>query len=120
MRMYSVTEQFVKWLSYNGYAASTYPPRVGDEFVTVERTGGNVVDMVDHPEIAIQTWALTEARAEEMAIAIRDALLLGGKPHGVHGVAVDSGPYPFWDESTGRPRYQIALVCASYLIESNN
>ena len=115
--MYSVTEQFVKWLSDNGYAASTYPPRYGDEFVTVERTGGSVVDMVDHPEIAIQTWAMTEARAEEMSIEIRNALLLGSLPYGVHHVAVDAGPYPFWDESTGKPRYQIALICASYLID---
>ena len=115
--MYSVTEQFIKWLDDNDYSASTYPPKSGDEFVTVERTGGAVVDMVDHPEIAIQTWAQTEVRAEEMATNIRDLLLLDSLPHGVHHVAVDSGPYPFWDDYTGMPRYQIALTCASYLTE---
>ena len=115
--VYSVTEQFVKWLADNGYAASTYPPKSGDEFVTVERTGGYVEDMVDHPMIAIQTWAQDEPKAEEMAIEIRDSLLLGSLPHGVHHVAVNSGPYPFWDESTRLPRYQMALECASYLTE---
>jgi len=115
--VYSITEQFVKWLSAKGYAASTYPPKTGDEFVTVERTGGTVVDMVDHPSMAIQTWAETEARAEEMAIAIRDSLLLEGLPYGVHHVDVNSGPYPFWDDSTGKPRYQIALDCVSYLTD---
>lgn len=115
MRMYSVTEQFVNWLSAKGYAASTYPPKTGDEFVTVERTSGGVTDMVDRPEITIQTWAQTEARAEEIAIAIRDALLLESLPYGVHHVSVNAGPYPFWDESTRLPRYQIVLNCASYL-----
>lgn len=114
---YSVTEQFVKWLAAQGYTASTYPPVSGDEFVTVERTGGGVVDMVDHPSIAIQAWAVTEARAEEMANAIRDLLLLGSLPYGVHHVTVDSGPYPFWDEDTRLPRYQLALDCTSYLTD---
>ena len=117
IRVYSVTEEFIAWLTANGYTASTYPPKTGDEFVTVERTGGSVVDMVDRPEIAIQTWAESEARAEEMANEIRSLLLLGSLPYGVHHVAVDSGPYPFWDDFTGKPRYQIALVCASYLTD---
>lgn len=115
--MYSITEQFVTWLSDNGYAASTYPPKTGNEFVTVERTGGAVVDLVDYPEIAVQAWAVSEARAEEIAIAIRDALLIGSLPYGVHSCAVESGPYPFWDEDTGMPRYQLVLSCASYLID---
>ena len=108
--MYSITEQVVTWLSSLGYAASTYPPsNAPDEFVTVERTGGGVVDMVDHPIIAVQAWASTEARAEELATAIRNEALTSSKPAGVHRMGVDSGPYPFWDESTGKPRYQVVF-----------
>ena len=116
-RLYSITEQFIKWLGLQGYAASTYPPKTGNEFVTVERTGGAVTDMVDYPEIAIQAWAVSEARAEEIAIAIRDALLIGSLPYGVHSCAGESGPYPFWDEDTTMPRYQLVLSCVSYLID---
>ena len=115
--MYSVIQQFVTWLSDNGYQASSYPPKTGNEFVTVERTGGGVVDMVDRPSIAIQTWAKTETRAEEMANEIKELLMLGTLPYGVHHVSIDSGPYPFWDESTRLPRYQIALDCVSYLTD---
>ena len=115
--LYSITEQFVTWLSDNGYAASTYPPKTGTEFVTVERTGGSVTDMVDRPSIAIQAWAKTPTRAEEMANEIRELLLLGSLPYGVHSARIDSGPYPFWDEQTKLPRYQIALICASYLTD---
>lgn len=107
--MYSITEELVKWLDSLGYEASTYPPKTGDEFVTVERTGGGVVDMVDHPIMAVQTWAKAETRAEEMANEIRLAALAGALPYGVHRMAVNAGPYPFWDESTGLPRYQVVF-----------
>ena len=107
--MYSITEQFVAWLDGLGYAASTYPPADDTEFVTVERTGGYVADMVDHAGIAIQAWAQTAPRAEEMANGIRNAALIGPLPRGVHRIEVNSGPYAFWDESTRLPRYQIAL-----------
>ena len=107
--MYSITEQFVAWLDGLGYAASTYPPSSGTEFVTVERTGGYVADMVDHPSMAVQTWAADEPRAEEMANTIRNAAVIGPLPYGVTKIEVNSGPYPFWDESTRLPRYQIAL-----------
>lgn len=116
--MYSVTEAVINWLTDKGYTASTYPRRdATPPFVTVERTGGYVADLVDHPSIAIQTWAETEAEAEEMIILIRDALLLGDRPKGVHHVSVNSGAYPFWDEDTRYPRYQIALDLTAQLTE---
>lgn len=107
--MYSITEQFVIWLNELGYRASTYPPESGNEFVTVERTGGSVTDMVDHPTIAIQAWAKTETRAEEIILEIRDEALLSSMPDGVNSIFVNAGPYPFWDEYTRLPRYQIVF-----------
>lgn len=115
--MYSITEEFVRWLDGLGYAASTYPPVDGDEFVTVERTGGGVVDLVDHPMIAVQTWAQTEPRAEEMATAIRNAALLSIRPDGVTNISVNSGAYPYWDESTRMPRYQIVFDVTCQLVD---
>lgn len=107
--MYSVTEEFIIWLSALGYDASTYPPKDGDEFVTIERTGGGVVDMVDHPMIAVQAWAKSEPRAAEMADDIRFKAVTGELPRGVHRIDVNSGPYSFWDESTRLPRYQVVF-----------
>lgn len=115
--MYSITEQFVRWLNGLGYRASTYPPKSGDEFVTVERTGGAAVDMADYPMIAVQTWAKTPTRAEEMANNIRLSALVGPYPFGVHGIQVNSGPYAFWDESTRLPRYQVVFDVACQLVE---
>lgn len=115
--MYSITEEFVKWLASLGYAASTYPPADGTEFVTVERTGGDVADLVDHPMMAVQAWAQTEPRAEEMAVAIRNAALLSTRPVGVTRIDVNAGPYPFWDESTRMPRYQVVFDVTCQLID---
>lgn len=115
---YSVTEQFVAWLETLGYDASTYPPASGDEFVTVERTGGRAENLVDYPTMAVQTWAKTEARAEQMATDIRNAALTGSKPYGVASIRVNSGAYPFWDEYTRLPRYQILFDCAAYIMDN--
>lgn len=115
--MYSVTEQTIEWLDAHGYTAATYPPDGVDEFVTVERTGGNVSDMVDFPTVAIQTWAQTEPRAEEMALEIRNIMLTGSRPYGVATVSVNSGPYPFFDEDTRLPRYQIAFDMVAQLTD---
>ena len=116
--MYSVTEQFVAWLSNQGYTASTWPRAdAPDEFVTVERTGGGTENLVDHPTMAVQTWATTEARAEEMANSIRNALLTQSRPRGITAINVNSGPYPFWDEDTRCPRYQTVYDCTAQLIE---
>ena len=115
--MYSITEEFVAWLGSLGYSASTVPPADGAEFVTVERTGGSVADMVDHPSIAVQAWAQTAPRAEEMANEIRLAALTGPLPAGVTRIEVNSGPYSFYDESTRLPRYQIAFDVTCQLVD---
>jgi len=116
--MYSITEQTVSWLAGLGYTASTYPSKTATlPFVTVERTGGGVTDMVDHPLMAIQTWAATEEDAEEMAVAIRNEALMGSVPEGVHRMEVNAGPYPFWDEDTRCPRYQVVFDVTCQLTE---
>ena len=113
---YSVTEQFVMWLASLGYTSSTYPAADAiPPFVTVERVGGGVIDTVDRPQMAIQAWAATEAEAEALATEIRNRVLLGSKPYGVLSAFINAGPYPFWDESTRLPRYQLVLDCTAII-----
>jgi hypothetical protein len=39
-----------------------------ERFLTIERTGGNKSDIIiDHAEVAVQCWALTRAKALELA-----------------------------------------------------
>lgn len=112
---YSVTEAFVTWLNNLGYRASTYPPDDLTEFVTVERTSGGVENLIDHPSMAIQAWAETEPRAEELANDIRYALLTLSRPAGVAHISINSGAYRFYDEDTRLPRYQIVVDCTTHI-----
>lgn len=110
MEAFSVTEAMVSWLGSMGYEASQdVPRRPTDEFVTVERQGGGVRGLVDHPVMAVQCWAMTPERAEAMANEVRLRAIGEQPPHGIHSVRVNSGPYKFNDEETGRPRWQIAF-----------
>lgn len=107
---YSVLDEFVRWLDERGYVDSSIVQESSpDSFVTVERTGGYVADMLDHPAIAVQCWAATDAEAEEMALELRNRLLTEHPPLGVSSIRIDSGPYRFYDETTRCPRYQLAL-----------
>ena len=111
--MYSATEKLIDWLTTKGYSAYTYPPKSGAEFVTVERTGGSVTDKVDHPTFAIQAWAQSIERAEEMCIDIRDALIVGDVPDGFSTRVDAESMYPWYDESTRLPRYQLVINCTT-------
>lgn len=116
-RTYSIEEAVRNWLDDMGYSAYVRVPENRPErFVTVERTGGGVENLVDYPTIAIQTWAQTQAEAEEDASAIRMVALMGQLPEGVHSMRVDSGPYKFYDEDSRTPRYQIVFDVACQLV----
>ena len=120
MRVYSIAESLIAWLGDNGHAAYHIAPPAEDaptEFVTVERTGGYVADKVDHPSVAIQCWAATDTDAERLAITIRNLVELGARPEGVGHMAINSGPYAFYDEETRMPRYQLYVDIACQLTD---
>lgn len=117
--MYSATEELIKWLTAKGYDAYSYPPKTGSGFFTVERTGGAVVDLVDHPTFAIQAWADSIDEAETMAIEVRNMLLVGDVPAGFYKITQTS-LYQWYDEETRLPRYQLVIDCTTQLtIEEN-
>ena len=114
---YSIEEAVRDWLVDMGYDAYVRVPHDRpSRFVTVERTGGGVADMVDYPLIAIQTWAQTQAEAEEDAAAIRMVALVGEPPVGVHSMRPNAGPYKFYDEDSMQPRYQLVFDVACQLV----
>ena len=114
--MYSATQELIEWLVSKGYSAYSYPPKSGDSFFTVERTGGAVVDMVDHPEFAVQAWARNIVDAEEMCLTVRELLVSGDVPTGFYKVSAD-GMYHWYDEDTRLPRYQLVIECTTQLTE---
>lgn len=124
MRMeipFSVTDAMVSWLARLGYNAATRRyDNSPAELVTVTRTGGRVLNLIDRPVIALQFWAGTEERAESMANEARLALLTTCPPPGIHSVSVNTGPYPFFDAYSRSPRYQLVLdVSCQLTIETD-
>ncbi len=116
MATFSVTDAMVSWIGSMGYSASTRPNPGGPKpFVTVERTGGGMASMVDHPIMAVQAWADTEEEAEALANELRLRLVTENPPGGIHSVRVNAGPYAFFDEATRLARYQLALDVACQL-----
>ena len=74
--MYSITEEFVKWLGTLGFAASTYPPKNGTEFVTVERTGGDTTNyVVERALLSVQLFAESRAAVVALAGLMKEAVL---------------------------------------------
>jgi len=115
--VYSIEEAVRNWLVGMGYNAYVRVPKNRPQrFVTVERTGGGVENMVDYPLVAVQTWAQTQAEAEEDAAAIRMVALVGNLPEGVHSMRVNAGPYKFYDEDSMQPRYQVVFDVACQLV----
>ena len=120
MAAFSALEAVVGWLAdMTRLPVSTYPPADSpsspSEFVTVELTRGEVRDMVDHPEVAVQVWAPTEERCDAVANAVKVAALTYPPPPGIHSLRVEAGPYRFYDEETRCPRYQLVLAITSQL-----
>ena len=116
MAAFSATEAAVAWLSNLGYRTSSrVPAAMPERFVTVERVGGSATDMVDLARFAVQTWADTDADAEEMANEARGYALTEQPPEGVYSARVSAGPYQFYDNDTRKARYQFVLELACTL-----
>ena len=93
--MYSVTEAFVSHLLTLGYDAyANVPADPPTEFVTVERTGGSVTDLVDHPSIAVQCWAATDEAAERLANSVRAQIVTGTPRKGQGWLEHENSPAP--------------------------
>ncbi len=116
---YSIEAALVEWLGDLGYTASTnVPAHRPDRFVTVERESGGVDNLVDHPTVTVQTWALSRDEAEtdgrDIRLLAETATREGTLPEGVYAMTANAGPYSFPDEDSDMPRYQTLydITCA--------
>lgn len=87
------------------------PPEAGrpDEFVTVERTGGDMDRFSDSAMFAAQAWAGSRGRAKAISYEVADAA--------AHAVERMDGCFEasvtslnnFTDQHSGKPRYQVVF-----------
>lgn len=110
--MVSIEEALIGWLpEATGLPAYAEPPAERPaEFLTVERVGGPTSATLDMPSLAIQAWAATRARAEEIAADAR-LMVVGRAAEFIPGLAsaTATASYPFPDPDSRSARYQVSI-----------
>lgn len=96
------------YLRENGIPAEVFVPRPRpDMFVSIERTGGNLSNVVlDHPMIVIQSWAQSRYEASELAYRVDHLMgsISDNDPHICD--CKRNSLYAFPDPESEQPRYQ--------------
>lgn len=89
------------------------PASPPEKFVTVEKTGGSVENLIRSSTLAIQSWApsIAEAAAlnDEVIDAMSGILILGD----ISSVELNSD-YNFTDTTRNHPRYQAVFDIVHY------
>lgn len=109
---YNVEASLIAWLpkAVGAPAYAEVPDPRPERFLLVERTGGICQVGIDFPTVVVQAWADTPYEASELALSVRDAMLLrAAEIPQVRHVDVGSGPYPAPDSDSRRPAYQVVF-----------
>lgn len=87
--------------------SSQVPANRPDEFITIERTGGAYSLGKDSPNLAIQAWSTTDAKAYSLALAAAE--VVRNMRESVTQVCTSevNGIYSFADTESRTPRYQL-------------
>ena len=123
MNVFSITEaiiSFVGSLNIGDGCSTQVPYGSPGRFQTVENLGGAIESKVCHTTVAVQCWAQAETDAEADANAVAYAVETSAPPSGVHSMHVSQTPYPWWDETTLCPRYQLLVDVTHQLTIENN
>lgn len=91
--------------------AADVPRDRGERLVTIERTGGEATNRLDHPTVAIQSWcsrrADAAALAKEVDEAMADMPLHDPTVAGVERTSLSNWPDPDSDSARYQGVYQI-------------
>lgn len=118
MTLFSIEEALISWLpDATGLPAyAEVPSQRPQEFLTVERVGGPTETGIDRPAVAIQVWAASRARAEEIALDCRQMMAERAAeciPQ-IRSVSC-SATHPFPDPDSRAERYQLSLSLVTTL-----
>ena len=87
-----------------------------EKFVTVELTGGQVDDLViDHPMLAIQSWAPTKSEAKNLARYV-DEVMRTDLPLEDGFLSVRRESLNPWPGENKEPRYQGVYAIVTYAL----
>jgi hypothetical protein len=113
--MFNVEEEIITFLNNQGFLsyADVPNPRPDGDFLTVERTGGQDINVaLDNPTIAIQCWSNSRYNASQLALSVTEVMeLLRGSSKKITCCRQNS-LYNFPYEN--QPRYQIMYDIVNY------
>lgn len=96
-------------------ASVVVPDPRPEEFITVERVGGESLMGRDEPNLAVQTWGGTYERAYALALQVRDLLIWNATMEIPQVCSTEVGSiYEFTDESR-QPRFQLDVYLVTRL-----
>lgn len=106
---FDIEQALIEWLpgKVGVPCLAEVPAERPREFVTVERTSGEASLGVDRPNLAVQAWAMTAAEASELALRVRDALILDSWQINEVCRCTVSSIYRFPDPDSRMSRYQL-------------
>lgn len=106
---FNVEASLIEWLpgKVGAPAYAQVPDPRPDAFLTVERTGGIATIGIDSPTVAVSAWAASAYDASQLALKVRDAMLLEAvEIPQIRHVDVGSGPCSAPDPDSRMQRYQ--------------
>ncbi len=100
----------IKWFGDSLHVSTSHniPKRYPDQFITIERQGGQIYNMTEHAMFGILVWARTSERACELAHRVRDLILSNQPPDEIRSISID-GMYEYRTDENEMGRYQINL-----------
>ena len=113
--MVNVEQEIIEFLASQGFTcfADVPNPRPDGDFLTVERTGGQDLNVaLDNPTIAVQCWSSSRYNASQLALSVSEIMeLLSGSSSKITRCR-QSSMYNFPYEN--QPRYQIIYDVVNY------
>ena len=113
--MVNIEKEIIEFLNNQGFEcfADVPNPRPSNDFLTVERTGGQDINVaLDNPTIAVQCWSNSRYNASQLALDVAEIMeLLRGSNEKITRCRQTS-LYNFPYEN--QPRYQIMFDVVNY------
>ena len=112
--MVSGEADLIAWLNADAdtsvSAFGNIPEDRPSSFITVERTGGQQMGIVDYPALAVQCWAPSRADAMALADLVADRLRDGWRLAPNVAACDINSIYNFPDPDSGQARYQLTVT----------
>ena len=113
MSIVAITIEYLKEALGTDEVYSEVPENPAEEFFVVDKTGGGETNLIKSAMLAIQSYAGSKARAEELNEELKDAMRLFPSREEIGGCHLNSD-YDFTNVAKKQYRYQAVYDITHY------